>query len=100
MPSPQGPLGNNGAPESGNDLSLILKAEKSKQFRYSLAVVMKPRIGWGSGGVGGAGGPREQPGGQRHCAGSGWGEGGTLERVGGRAGTRVPGPAPLPATTR
>lgn len=59
MLSPRGPLGNNGAPESGSDLSLILKAKKSKQFRNSLAVVMKLRIGWISGGAGGLSGPRQ-----------------------------------------
>lgn len=67
MLSPWGPLGNNGAPESGSDLSLSLKAKKSKQFRYSLAVVMKRRIRWVRTGAGGVGGPREQSGKQRHC---------------------------------
>lgn len=32
------PSGNNRVPQSGSDLALILKAKKSKEFRYSLAV--------------------------------------------------------------
>lgn len=46
MLSLRGPLGNNGAPESGSNLSLTLKAKKSKHFRYPFAVVIKLRIEW------------------------------------------------------
>lgn len=48
MLSPQGPLGKNGAPESNNDLSLILlllKAKKGKERMYSLVMGMRPRVG-------------------------------------------------------